>query len=502
MMQATKAMARWSVPAMFVAGLLMATGASHAATRYVNAALATGANNGTTWADAYQGPTGLVTAITAASSGDEIWVAQGIYKPTATTTRSIFFTLKSGVKIYGGFVGTETLVDQRNFVTNVTTLSADLAGNDGPPGSFTNNADNSYHVVNAASANATAILDGFTVTGGNSNGAGASNQDKGGGILMLASSNATIRNCSFLYNKCTFGGGAGYINSSSPTFTDCLFQGNQGGSFGGAFDQATNVNTQFTRCRFISNSAARAGGVESFGNSSPVFTNCVFRGNTATGAGGGGALWVGSSSNITVRLCTITGNNATVNFAGIHNTGTSANISNSIVWGNTGPGGSQAVTQHINAAGGTNTVSYSDVQGGIAGTGNINVNPLFVNAGAGDLHLGAGSPCTDAGNNAAVLGPTTTDLDGLPRFVDDPAVTDTGSGAAPIVDMGAYERQAPPPPPCPADIVANGAVDVDDLFLVINNWGAGAGNVADITDNGFVDIDDLFAVINAWGACP
>src|SRR5258708_36080937 len=90
-------------------------------------------------------------------------------------------------------------------------------------------------------------------------------------------------------------------------------------------------------------------------------------------------------------------------------------------------------------------ISYSDVQVGIAGIGNKNANPLFVNAGAGNWQLGAGSPAVDAGNNAAVPGGLTTDLAGQPRFFDDPAVADTGAGTAPIVDMGAYERIHPTP---------------------------------------------------------
>jgi hypothetical protein len=59
-------------------------------------------------------------------------------------------------------------------------------------------------------------------------------------------------------------------------------------------------------------------------------------------------------------------------------------------------------------------------------------------------------------------------------------------------------------PVCLADIFppgGSGIVDIDDLLTVINNWGAGSGNVADITGNGIVDIDDLLAVVNAWGSC-
>src|SRR5262249_23753664 len=159
-----------------------------------------------------------------------------------------------------------------------------------------------------ASASSTAILDGFTVTGGNAN--STANQDRGGGILLLASSNATIRNCVFASNRCTFGGGAGYINASSPTFTDCRFENNLGGSFGGAFDQATNVGTIFTRCIFSGNSAARAGAIEIFSSSPVKVYDCLFFNNTCTGSGGGGAVFVSSSAAV-FRNCTIVGNFAT-----------------------------------------------------------------------------------------------------------------------------------------------------------------------------------------------
>src|SRR4029453_3220444 len=82
-----------------------------------------GANNGTSWANAY---TDLQSALSAASSGNEIWVAAGTYKPTSGTDRSISFALENDVAIYGGFDSTEDLRTQRNVQTNVTILSGDI----------------------------------------------------------------------------------------------------------------------------------------------------------------------------------------------------------------------------------------------------------------------------------------------------------------------------------------------------------------------------------------
>jgi len=399
-----------------------------AGTRFVNAALTTGANDGSTWANAYQGSNGLQAAMAVAVSGDQVWCAAGSYKPTTGATRSIYFPLRNGVEIYGGFAGTEIGLDQRNIALNVTILSADLAGNDGS----NIYSDNSFHVIDAAGTNTTAVLDGFTVRGGNATGA-SGNQDRGGGILCVAGASPTVRNCIFRDNRCNFGGGAGYVNASSPVFQDCRFEANQGGSFGGAFDTATNANTVWQRCVFVTNSAARAGAVEIFGGSNSTLTNCIFYNNTSTGTGGGGAIYI-NASNPVIRHCIVAGNHATsATAAGISSTA-GVVLSNNIVYFNEASGAQGLLN---NVFGGS--VSWSCVQGITSGTGNIGLDPLFVNFGAGNLHLQPNSPCADAGNNALVPAGTTTDIEGNPRRADDAGVPDTGAGSAPIVDMGAYE---------------------------------------------------------------
>ncbi len=419
---------------------------SLAGTLCVDVSRTTGANNGASWADAFQGVDGLQNALAAAGVGDQIWVAQGVYKPTLTTTRTIYFQLKNGVEVYGGFDGTETLLSQRDIAANVTTLSADLLGNDAS-NAF---ADNSFHVVQGAGTNASAVLDGFVVTAGNANSA-TNNQDKGGGILCLAGASPTIRNCTFTLNRCTFGGGAGYINSSSPTFLDCVFDTNFGGSFGGAFDMANGVAATFNRCVFRNNTAARAGGIEIFGSSPAKVWNCLFHNNTSTGTGGGGAIFV-SGSAPGIRNCTVVFNSATSNATG-GILGAGGSVVNCVVFGNTGSGGSSGQTAQISPS--NMNVTYTLTSTGFTGTGNVTATPLFDTCGPFQYRLATNSPGIDAGSNAGVVvAAGLTDVAGGLRFADSALVADSGAGTAPIVDMGAFES---------GDCNGNGVADWCDL---------------------------------------
>ena len=478
--------------AIALAALSVSADSAMAAIRYVNAGLTTGINDGTSWTNAYRGSDALARALAASVSGDEVWVAAGLYKPTTGTLRTATHTLRTGVGVYGGFLGGETLRDQRNHVANVTTVSGDLLSNDSGVNNLT---DNSYHVFVGTGAGAGAILDGFTIRGGNANTASPADADKGGGLLIVGSGAPTVRNCRFIANRCTFGGGAVYIFAASATFADCSFEQNVGGSFGGAFDM-NNVVGKFDRCSFVGNTASRAGACESYGGSQTAYTNCIFRGNSATGSNGGGALWIGVSSAVTVRNSTFVANSATALAGCIINTGGASTVVNSILWANTGPGGTTVANQITNS-GGTTTTSYSVVQGGYVGTQNVNLDPKFVSQATADFRLASGSPAIDSGINSFVPTGTTTDYDGNPRFRDDPTAADTGTGTAPIVDRGAFERQ---PPPCPADINGNGAVDAPDITALLGNWG-GSG-VGDINGDGVVSAPDITALLGAWGSCP
>ncbi|UCC29177.1 MAG: S8 family serine peptidase [Phycisphaerales bacterium] len=426
---------------------------------YVDAS-AGGANDCSSWVDACTDlQDALASAATSMGITREIWVAAGTYTPdSGTGDRTATFQLVDGVAVYGGFAAWETSLDQRSIEANETILSGDLDGDDGP--GFTNYDENSYHVVTGSGTGATAVLDGFTVSGGNADASWPNN--RGGGMHNEGGS-PTVANCAFTGNSVVnVGGGMLNEDSSSPTVTDCTFSGNWayggGGMYNGGGSDPTVIN-----CAFSGNTATEAfGGGVSNADSSPVLINCTFSGNSAYG-GGGLRDW---NSSPTLTNCTFSGNSATSSGGGISSSGTSStSLANCILWGNTSP--------QIQDYTGTTTVTYSCVQGGWTGQGNIADDPLLTDADGADdvfgtaddnLRLLPFSPAIDAADDTAVPADdadldgdedtaerTPLDLDGNARFFDDPMTDDTGVPDPPdypeVVDMGAYEFSITPPPP-------------------------------------------------------
>ncbi len=279
----------------------MAAQASAATIVYVNAS-ASGANNGTSWANAYKD---LQSALAASASGEQIWVAKGTYKPGAL--RAMTFSLRASVAIYGGFAGGETLLSQRKPNLNVTILSGDI-GVAGDP------SDNSFHVVVGSSVDSSAVLDGFTITGGNANGSLAG-QSLGGGLYDVGGSPA-LNNLKFVSNQAALEGGGAYLQSSNSVLNTVFFGSNktvnvqsQGGGlfiFGG---KPTMVLS-----KFLNNYAAYGAGLYSK-LSNPVLFEDSFNGNTAAGSGGG---MYSDSSTASLKTVQFRGNTAVQSGAGMY----------------------------------------------------------------------------------------------------------------------------------------------------------------------------------------
>jgi hypothetical protein len=262
---------------------------------------AVGANNGTSWEDAF---TTLQPALGVAVIGDQIWVAAGTYTPTYLFSpgdpRSATFQLKNGVALYGGFDPTVGDVgwEDRDWVANPTIVSGDI-------GTAWETGDNSYHVFyhpSELALDGTAVLDGFSITGGNANTDG----HYAGGGMYNGNSSPTVANCTFSHNSAylnsgDFLGGAGggmYNSSSSPVVTDCIFSGNSAFLHGGGMANFYASSPAVTNCTFWGNDAQlMAGGAIVNYDSSPMVTNCTFSDNSAAWGWGGGAMYNRSYSS-------------------------------------------------------------------------------------------------------------------------------------------------------------------------------------------------------------
>lgn len=296
------------------------------------------------------------------------------------SARTSTFSLVSGVDIYGGFAGVGTAnPNAQNPSLYPTILSGDI-------GTAGVNTDNVYHVVTATSVSAGTLLDGFTITLGYANGS-STNADGAG--LYVVGQGPVVMACTFFENTATADGGGAYIseNNSTRVLGSGLF-----------FD-----------CAFISNIASLGAGDTGF-EAVQDFINCTFTNNDSNSQG-----------------------------RAIYQDYQTLTVVNCILWGDTGTGGAEI--NSVNSA--TVNVTYSDVQGGYSGTGNINSNPLFIQSpngsSEGNLELSSDSPAIDVGNNSGVPPFMITDAAGNPHIVDYPG---TGASTA-TVDMGAYEAQVP-----------------------------------------------------------
>ena len=278
---------------------------------------ATGANDGTSWENAYVYLQDALADANSAEKPVEIRVAQGVYKPDQGKNqtpgdREATFQLVNGVALKGGYAGFgKADPNARGFGRDETVLSGDLKGNDvevRDPRDLANEltrSDNSYHIINAGELAPDAVLDGLTITSANANGPSYPD-DSGGG--MLCNSNTTLLNCTFTSNFAVASGGGMRNFEASVSLMNCAFLHNSAHFGGGVYNQSrrlepiprgnlaqsgdgihsqdTGPEVTIADCTFAHNSAEGGGGMYNVG---PVrrMTNCVFIDN-----------WGGGMSNI------------------------------------------------------------------------------------------------------------------------------------------------------------------------------------------------------------
>ena len=336
----------------------------------------------------------------------------------------------------------------------------------------------------------------------------------GTGGAISNSGTMAIRGGLFVENESSFGGGAIYATQGSTVVAESVFVRNQSESSGGAIYSG---NVSVVSCRFHDNAGSFGGGIAVAGPTS--VHNSVFTSNSTGGSPGGGlAVLVGTE--VQVSSSTFVRNQPDIDGAGLWaNDLATASIANSVLWEN----GIGLPNREAAQVAGFDTVDYCVVEGlaSLPGVGNIGSNPLLVDV-AGedgivgtiddDVSLGEGSPAADAGDNDR-LPPDVADLDGdgdlfealpldvagLARRSDDPDVADTGDGAAPIVDMGAHERQGAS---CYADFNGDGSLDILDFVSFQGAFQAGDGS-ADANGDGVLNVLDFVAFQGAFVAgCP
>ena len=308
----------------------------------------------------------------------------------------------------------------------------------------------------------TCIISGFKIVNGFVNGIGA--EGMGGGIYCVNSS-PTIKNCVISDNEAYEPGGGIALENSSAIIKNCIIRNNE---------------------------AHRGGGIDCYNSQGVQVINCVVSKNTGWNIDGGISIY---NSFINLVNCTVVFNTGNFGDGGIGGSFSTVNIKNCIVRYNTPDNLAFSPFAPV-------SVSYSDIQGGWLGMGNIDVDPLFVDSFNDDYHLRHGSPCVDAGTSD---GAPVTDLDGNPRFDDPETEPNTGAGDLDYIDMGAYEYI----PACHGDFNKDSDVDGTDLASFAEKYGkyecdSTSNCEDDLNHDGRVDEQDLEIFAKNFGRsiCP
>ncbi|MFC4819866.1 choice-of-anchor Q domain-containing protein [Dokdonella ginsengisoli] len=391
---------------------------------------ATGANEGLGWASAY---TDLQSALREPLC-EEVWVAKGVYKPTAGTDRAISFAIRPGLAVYGGFAGGESAREQADPGAHRTVLSGDIDGNDAVDADgVVRDAEqiaggNTYNVVVMDGTGAAGpigndtVLDGFAITGGTGWQYPIYNGSVAGGLYCNGVGHDDGHACSPTLSRLWFSG-----NSADWGAALMVDGGNGTGGDGGRADPILSRST------FSGNRARWGGGAAYLTASALSIRQSTFAGNRATN-GVAGAIQI-ERGQPDLDQVTFTGNAAATTAGAIFARNTAASLRRLILWGDSGPGG------EISSSGGSVTLSDSVVQGGCPANATCSgvvsadpqLGPLQDNGGAAPTLLpGIGGSALDAGDPAACgAAPYDADQRGVAR----------PQGAA--CDLGAVElRQA------------------------------------------------------------
>lgn len=441
---------------------------------YVDIDNSDGPWDGNSWATAFRSVQQGIDAAEDAGGGD-VWVAEGTYYIFETDSTTI--QLKIGVNLYGGFTGTETALEERNWETNLTSLDGHAPG------------DTTLQVQHVVTGADSAIIDGFTITGGNAaqfspeevpqfgsitpESILAEGGGKNGGGMLIFQCAPTVRNCTFSNNIAEKGGGVYVMVATefptenpnpAPDFTNCTFQNNFATKLGGGMANALASTPIFSNCYFTDNtSEGKGGGIYNDFGSSPTFEYCLIANNSAQRAA---AIGCENGSSPILTNCTIAMNYAYDMGGGIF-TGAyipapseeahELNLTNCIVWGNINQWGgpTDLVVWHENFF----DITYSNVGDGFnhLGEGTIQGDPMFVDELAGDFTLAETSPCINAGDPDSPLDPDGTRADmGVYYF---PNINKSLKDA-----MEAWKTQN-----LDFDLNADGVVDMKDIQKLISS---------------------------------
>jgi len=228
--------------------------------------------------------------------------------------------------------------------------------------------------------------------------------DFGGGVCGMSSA-VSISRCTIISNSAFYGGGI-YCDIESPLINDCTISGNYATEFGGGVYFSCTADTPFvTTCLISDNTSREGGGI--YNQYSPMaLVNCTITGNSVENSGGGIFTRDTDSTEPSLKFCTVSANSASSG-GGIVCDFSSPDIVNCIFWADS--------LDEIHESDGSPAVTFSDIEGGWPGLGNIDADPMFLDT--GDYHLTQYSPCIDGGTDCGIVidadGETRPQIDGF-----------------------------------------------------------------------------------------